>query len=179
MCKCFLRGWSENQIEKHPQQRIEKPRTSEKKNQHLEKSFGEENNFVILLANIVRSADIQLRAPKSRPPDVLIHVNTKAHWEAVTCYLLLSIECLQLQSQPPSNRGGEKRRKSIKSPSGKEKRDILPETRGAGDFSLDVPTQNTFDSYKMFLTGVDSIIFPPKSRDHSCLERRQVIDYSV
>lgn len=59
--------------------------------------------------------------PKSRPPDVLIHVNTKAHWEAVTCYLLLSIECLQLQSQPPSNRGGEKRRKSIKSPSGKKK----------------------------------------------------------
>lgn len=123
MCKCFLRGWSENQIEKHPQQRNEKPCTSEKKNQHLEKSFGEENNFVILLANIVRSADIQLRAPKSRPPDVLIHVNTKAHWEAVTCYLLLSIECLQLQSQPPSNRGGEKRRKSIKSPSGKKKKE--------------------------------------------------------
>lgn len=83
------------------------------------------------------------------------------------------------ESAAEQQRGGEKRRKSIKSPSGKEKRDILPETRGAGDFSLDMPTQNTFDSYKMFLTGVDSIIFPPKSRDHSCLERRQVIDYSV
>lgn len=90
------------------------------------------------------------------------------------CYLLLSTECLQLQSQPPSNRGGRKAEKNFKSLLGK-KRDI----RVAGDFSLDMPRQNIFDSYKMFLTGVDSIIFPPKSRDRSCLERRQVIDYSV
>lgn len=43
-----------------------------------------------------------------------------------------------------------------------------------GDLSHATPRQNIFDSYKMFLAAVDSIIFPPKSRD-----RLEVIDYSV
>lgn len=40
------------------------------------------------------------------------------------------------------------------------------------DVAHDTQGLNIFDSYKIFLPGVDSIIFPPNSRD-------QVIDYSV
>lgn len=105
--------------------------------------------------------------PEEMSPIFSYSQEYKCTSRTVLYYLPLSTECLQLHSESPKEWG--------------EKGKTLNQLKKKRDRSS--KKQRIFqiwqNSYKMFLSGVDSTIFLPKSRDHSCLEKGQVIDYSL
>lgn len=142
MCKCFLRGWSEKQIGKHPQQRNEKPRTSEKKNQHLEKSFGEEKQ----LCDSLGKHREMCRYPAAGPEEPSAGCSYSSEYEsALRGWSVLPSSLHRMFATAESaaeQQRGEKRRKSIKSPSGKKKRHLPRNKRCRWFFSWRANTKH-------------------------------------